>query len=109
MGFTVDKEAERVAALSEEQLKDEVEAHFKQVYGGANLPEGAFRPTHLHICKWSQNPCAYGSYSYLRVNSFSQNVSFEHFQEPLDPAHLSDPISSPPGEDPQPASAYEGR
>jgi len=103
MAITVADEALRIEKLTNEQIKDEVEGMFKQVYQPEHPDhledgESIFRPTDVHVCRWNTNPYTFGSYSYLRVKAFSEQISWRHLQEPLDPVNLEDPISKPPGE-----------
>ena len=68
-------EAKRVEALSQKEIKDEVEELFKNAYTH-HLKAGQcptiFRPSAVAVTDWSTNPRFLGSYSYFPVHSFAK-------------------------------------
>ena len=69
-------EAKRVEALSEIELKDEIEDLFGRTFGGAGWSRtltrpSKYRPTSVATTDWSCNPHFMGSYSCFTTNCFS--------------------------------------
>ncbi|KAL7545162.1 hypothetical protein ACHAWF_008517 [Thalassiosira exigua] len=68
-------EARRVEALTEERIKDEIEALFGDAFGGGACDAGggrdAFRPTSVAVTDWSRNPRFRGSYSSFPRSAFA--------------------------------------
>lgn len=75
MCYVGGKEATRVESLTEEELTDEIEEHFRAAFGdrlaGIDDPSTVCRPTAVAVTDWSQNPHFCGSYSMFPVHSFS--------------------------------------
>ncbi|CAB9504908.1 specific histone demethylase 1B [Seminavis robusta] len=59
--------ARRVESLSQEQIKDEVQALFSKAFGGAE----DCRPVAVAVTDWSRNPRFCGSYSAFPKNAFA--------------------------------------
>jgi len=93
VGLAEGDEAQRLDTLSEDEVKDEIEALFTKIFSGDVKGEVSFRPSDIRLTRWSSNPLTLGAYSYFRTGAFCGDISLEHFLEPVDPSHMEDPLS----------------
>ena len=86
-------EAARVEGLSSDQIKDEIESHFRKCLGKVvsekysyeqndKTMDGAFRPVAVAKTDWSSTPQFCGSYSSFPVHAFS-DTPMEDLEKPL--------------------------